>query len=71
MVEAYIVECAICQQPWEVSEPIVSAPPVQAILVPAHPIMNALTVRRRISSVPGTSFPDWAWAIGTAGNASG
>jgi hypothetical protein len=37
---AYIVKCAICQQPWEVSEQIVSAPSVQAIQVPAHPVIE-------------------------------
>ena len=57
MVGAYIVECAICQQPWEVSEPIVSAPPVQAILVPAHPIIERADSSPTDIECPGNQLP--------------
>jgi hypothetical protein len=57
MAGAYIVECAICQQPWEVSEPIVSVPPKQAIQLPAHQIIERADSSPTDIECPGNQLP--------------
>ena len=59
----YIVECAVCQQPWDVPEPLVSAPPLQAIQLPAHPIIErADSARdRRLIEVRVIGEQTWLW----------
>ena len=39
----YIVECAVCSQPWEVPELLVSAPPGKRLQVPDHGMLNPQT----------------------------
>ena len=53
----YIVECAVCQQPWDVPEPIVSAPPLQAIQLPAHPIIERADSTPTGIECPGSQLP--------------
>lgn len=36
----YIVECSICQQPWDVPQPLVSAPPLVSIVIPPHEMLS-------------------------------
>ena len=57
MTDAYIVECAICQQPWEVREPLVSVPPHQAIKVPAHMIIEFSDSSPTKIECPGPQLP--------------
>ena len=57
MADAYIVECAICQQPWEVGEPLVSVPLLRAIQVPAHPIIERSDSSPTHIECPGPQLP--------------
>lgn len=37
---AFIVECTICSQPWEVPQPLFTAPPKQYIILPEHEMLG-------------------------------
>jgi hypothetical protein len=49
----YIVECAVCQQPWAVPRPLTSLPPSQYIVVPDH----AMIGRSDSKSISGLPCP--------------
>lgn len=40
MAETYIVECAICGQPWEVPQPLMTVPPRIYIVIPDHEMLS-------------------------------
>jgi hypothetical protein len=41
LTQTYVVECSVCQQPWEVTRPLANVPGSAHIVVPQHGILDA------------------------------
>jgi hypothetical protein len=55
-VKSYIVECGLCQQPWEVPRFLMSTPR-HAILIPEHRMLDSKTNERNQQSCSGAEWP--------------
>lgn len=59
---AFIVECSICGQPWEVPQPIFTVPPRQYIVIPDHEMLSWSDSKPTGIPCPGPQVPGFGIA---------
>jgi hypothetical protein len=59
---AFIVECSICGQPWEVPDPIFTVPPRQYIVIPDHDMLGMTDSTPTGIPCPGHQMPGFGIA---------
>ncbi len=65
MADTYIVECAVCQQPWEVPRPIANVVGQRQIVVPMHAIIDSKGEAGAIACSGGESAVHPGVLVGT------